>query len=143
MKPSPSNSLTLLKETLTTFLQKGYTADRALNDTFRRHKLKDERVRGELARRFYGVVRYWRPLVTALGQDEFVSVNDIKLLVETWHKWKRIYKSGGAPSGEGPVSERLVKYSRIRKCGSRIPTGSMRWRSRSSAKKRGMRLRRR
>lgn len=121
MKPSPSNSLTLLKETLAAFVQKGIAADRALNETFRRHKIKDERVRAELANRFYGIVRYWRPLVTALGQDEFESVNDVKLLVETWHKWKRIYKSGSAPSGEGPVSERLVKYSRIRKMRESYP----------------------
>jgi 16S rRNA (cytosine967-C5)-methyltransferase len=56
-----------------------------------------------------------------LGKDSFQTVNDVKLLVDTYHKWKSIYRRGGAPSGEGQVSERLVKYSRIRKMRESYP----------------------
>jgi 16S rRNA (cytosine967-C5)-methyltransferase len=118
---APVGSLTLLRDTLSLFLEKGIPADRVLNEIFRRYKLRDERVRAELASRFYGIIRYWRPLSTALGKDSFQTVNDVKLLVDTYHKWKSIYRRGGAPSGEGQVSERLVKYSRIRKMRESYP----------------------
>lgn len=124
-KHNPSSfhigSLTLLRDTLALFLEKGWPADRTLNEIFRKYKVKDERTRAELASRFYGIVRYWRPLSTALGKDTFESVNEVKLLLDTFHKWKAIYRRGGAPSGEGQVSERLVKFSRIRKMRESYP----------------------
>lgn len=120
-KSSPHlGSLALLKETLTLFMQKDITADRALNEIFRKHKLRDERMRAELARRFYGIIRSWRPLVTAMGTDEFESMTAIRELVEMWNAWRKICK-GEEPAFTGPAIDRLKKYSRVRKMRESFP----------------------
>lgn len=106
-------SLALLRETLRLFLEKDIPADRALNEIFRKHKLREEQTRSELARRFYGIIRYWRPLVNAIGADSFETVNEIRGLVETYNAWRFILR-GEEPSFQGPVADRLKKYARIR-----------------------------
>lgn len=113
-------SLALLKETLTLFLEKDITADRALNETFRRHRLRDDRMRMELAWRFYGILRSWRPLVTALGTDSFETVAAIRELVEMWNAWRKICK-GEEPAFSGPAIDRLKKYFRVRKMRESFP----------------------
>lgn len=120
-KASPHlGSLALLKETLTLFMQKDVTGDRALNEIFKKHRLRDERTRQELAWRFYGILRSWRPLVAALGNDSFESVTAIRELVETWNAWRKICK-GENPSFDGPVIDRLKKYVRVRKMRESFP----------------------
>ncbi|HLG04028.1 MAG TPA: RsmB/NOP family class I SAM-dependent RNA methyltransferase [Bacteroidia bacterium] len=113
-------SLFLLKETFDNFLEHGIMADRALQDTFRKYKLRDERIRAELARRFYGIIRSWRPLTSALGMDEFNTVKEIGLLVGTWNNWRKIYH-GEKPAETSAVTDRLEKYMRVRKLRESFP----------------------
>jgi 16S rRNA (cytosine967-C5)-methyltransferase len=113
-------SIFLLKETLDYFLQNAVPADRALNETFRKYKIRDERIRSELARRLYGLIRSWRPLVTALGKDSFETVNELKVLVDTWNTWRRIYKGEKADTKDA-VTDRLSKYLRVRKLRESFP----------------------
>ncbi len=118
---SPVGLPTLLMETLAAFMEKGLTADRALNETFRHYKIRDEEQRAELALRFYGIIRFWRPLVTALGEDQFDNLGAVKRLIGAWNAWKKIYKGEKQDNLTGPVAERLEKYARIRKLRESFP----------------------
>jgi 16S rRNA (cytosine967-C5)-methyltransferase len=96
------------------------TADRALTEIFRRYKLRDERMRGDLARRFYGIIRYWRPLITAIGYDEFESLDQVRELVGVFNAWTKILQ-GKDPALTGPIVDKLKKYSRVRKLRESLP----------------------
>jgi 16S rRNA (cytosine967-C5)-methyltransferase len=111
----------LLLETLSYFVEKGNTADRALNETFRKYKIRDQEQRSDLALRFYGIVRFWRPLVTALGEDKFETVEQMRRLIGAWNAWKKIYAGESQENLVGPVAERLMKYMRVRKLRESIP----------------------
>jgi 16S rRNA (cytosine967-C5)-methyltransferase len=118
MKQHPDHkgpgSMALLRDALELYYTKGYNADRSLNEIFRQHRLRDERMRADLANRLYGIIRFRRPIVTAIGDERISSIDDIKLLVDTLNKWKKIYK-GEQPSGkEDGVMQKLKKYSRLR-----------------------------
>lgn len=112
---------TLLVETLSYFVEKGNTADRALNETFRKYKIRDGEVRSDLALRFYGIIRFWRTLVTALGEDKFETVDQMRRLIGAWNAWKKIYQGEKQENLKGPVADRLNKYMRIRKLRESIP----------------------
>ncbi|HTL82638.1 MAG TPA: RsmB/NOP family class I SAM-dependent RNA methyltransferase [Bacteroidia bacterium] len=110
--PAP---LLLLKEALEYYYLKGFAADRALNETFRHHKLRDERLRADLAKRLYGIIRFRRPIVTAIGEERFETTDDLKLLVDTFNKFKKIYKGEELPGKDEPIVQKLMKYMRVRK----------------------------
>ncbi len=118
---SPLGIPALLLETLTHFIDDGTTADRALNETFRKYKIRDQEQRSELALRFYGIVRFWRPLVTALGEDKFETLEQVKRLIGAWNAWKKIYAGEKQENLTGPPAERLNKYMRVRKLRESFP----------------------
>ncbi len=118
---SPVGLPTLLSETITHFIEKGNTADRALNETFRKYKIRDEEQRSELALRFYGIIRFWRPLVTALGEDKFEKPEATRRLIGAYNAWKKLYNGEKQENLEGPVADRLNKYLRIRKLRESYP----------------------
>lgn len=111
----------LLLETLSYFVDKGNTADRALNETFRKYKIRDQEQRSELALRFYGIIRFWRPLVTALGEDKFETVEQMRRLIGAWNAWKKIYAGEKQENLVGPAADRLSKYMRVRKLRESFP----------------------
>jgi 16S rRNA (cytosine967-C5)-methyltransferase len=121
-KGSPAQGTpALLLETLESFIEKGNTADRSLNETFRKYKIRDQEQRSDLALRFYGIIRFWRPLVTALGEDKFETIEEIRRLIGAWNAWKKIYAGEKQDQLTGPVAERLNKYMRVRKLRESIP----------------------
>ncbi|HET6990345.1 MAG TPA: class I SAM-dependent methyltransferase, partial [Bacteroidia bacterium] len=111
----------LLAETLASFVEKGNTADRSLNETFRKYKIRDQEQRSDLALRFYGIIRFWRPLVTALGEDKFETIEQMRRLIGVWNAWKKIYAGEKQENLAGSVAERLNKYMRIRKLRESYP----------------------
>jgi 16S rRNA (cytosine967-C5)-methyltransferase len=118
---SPVGLPTLLSETITCFIEKGNTADRALNETFRKYKIRDEEQRSELALRFYGVIRFWRPLVTALGEDKFEKPEATRRLIGAYNAWKKLYNGEKQENLEGQVADRLTKYLKVRKLRESYP----------------------
>ncbi len=118
---SPLGIPALLLETLAHFIDDGNTADRALNETFRKYKIRDQEQRAELANRFYGIIRFWRPLVTALGEDKFETLEQVKRLIGAYNAWKKIYVGEKQTNLVGPVAERLNKYVRVRKLRESFP----------------------
>ena len=118
---SPVGLPVLLSETITYFIEKGNTADRALNETFRKYKIRNEEQRSELALRFYDIIRFWRPLVTALGEDKFEKPEATRRLIGALNAWNKIYEGKEQKNLEGPVAERLSKYMRIRKMRESFP----------------------
>lgn len=118
---SPVGLPTLLSETITYFIEKGNTADRALNETFRKYKIRDEEQRSELATRFYGIIRFWRPLVTALGEDKFDKPDATRRLIGAYNAWKKLYHGEQQENLDGPTAERLNKYLKIRKLRESYP----------------------
>ena len=111
----------LLIEALAYFVEKGHTADRALNEIFKKYKIRDQVQRSDLALRFYGIIRFWRPLVTALGEDKFETVEQMRKLLGAWNAWKKIYSGETQQNLTGPVAERLNKYMRVRKLRESFP----------------------
>lgn len=77
--------------------------------------------RSDLALRFYGIIRFWRPLVTALGEDKFETVEQMRKLLGAWNAWKKIYSGETQKNLTGPVAERLNKYMRVRKLRESFP----------------------
>ncbi|MEO5644975.1 MAG: RsmB/NOP family class I SAM-dependent RNA methyltransferase, partial [Bacteroidia bacterium] len=118
---SPLGIPALLLETLANFIDDGNTADRALTETFRKYKIRDQEQRSELALRFYGIIRFWRPLVTALGEDKFETLEQVKRLIGAWNAWKKIYAGEKQENLAGPVAERMNKYMRVRKLRESYP----------------------
>jgi 16S rRNA (cytosine967-C5)-methyltransferase len=118
---SPVGLPILLSETITYFIEKGNTADRALNETFRKYKIRDDEQRSELALRFYGIIRFWRTLVTALGEDKFEKPEATRRLIGAYNAWKKIYAGEEQKNLEGPVADRLNKYMRVRKLRESFP----------------------
>ncbi|CAN5222937.1 class I SAM-dependent methyltransferase [soil metagenome] len=118
---SPLGLPALLLETLSHFIEDGNAADRSLNETFRKYKIRDQEQRSELALRFYGIIRFWRPLVTALGEDKFETPEQIRKLIGAWNAWKKIYAGEKQENLKGPVAERLNKYMRVRKLRESFP----------------------
>lgn len=118
---SPIGTPALLIETLAHFIDDGNTADRALTETFRKYKIRDQEQRSDLALRFYGIIRFWRPLVTALGEDKFETMDQMRRLIGAWNAWKKIYAGEKQETLTGPVAERLNKYMRVRKLRESIP----------------------
>ena len=111
---SPLGLPQLLLETLSHFIDDGNTADRSLHETFRKYKIRDQEQRSELALRFYGIIRFWRPLVTALGEDKFETPEQIRRLIGAWNAWKKIYAGEKQENLTGPAAERLNKYMKVR-----------------------------
>jgi 16S rRNA (cytosine967-C5)-methyltransferase len=118
---SPLGIPALLLETLSYFIDDAYTADRALNETFKKYKIRDQEQRSELALRFYGIVRFWRPLVTALGEDKFETHEQVRRLIGVSNAWKKIYAGEKQENLTGPPAERLNKYMRVRKLRESYP----------------------
>ncbi|MBI3511031.1 MAG: RsmB/NOP family class I SAM-dependent RNA methyltransferase [Bacteroidetes bacterium] len=143
-------SISLLKEALEYYYHKGFTADRALNETFRHYKLRDDRLRGELADRLYGIIRFRRPLVSALGYERIDTIDDVKLLVELWNVWKKIYEGKEYKGETNSAKEKLKKYLRVHKMKESYPDwmdeagrkelGDEKWEKISSALNRQPRL---
>ena len=118
---SPLGLPQLLLETLEHFIDDGNTADRSLNETFRKYKIRDQEQRSELALRFYGIIRFWRPLVTALGEDKFETPEQIRRLIGAWNAWKKIYAGEKQENLTGPVADRLNKYMKVRRLRESFP----------------------
>jgi 16S rRNA (cytosine967-C5)-methyltransferase len=118
---SPLGLPQLLLETLSHFIDDGFTADRSLNETFRKYKIRDQEQRSELALRFYGIIRFWRPLVTALGNDRFETTEQVRELIGAWNAWKKIYAGEKQEQLTGPVADRLNKYMKVRRLRESFP----------------------
>lgn len=118
---SPLGLPQLLLETLSHFIDDGNTADRSLHETFRKYKIRDQEQRSELALRFYGIIRFWRPLVTALGEDKFETPEQIRRLIGAWNAWKKIYAGEKQENLTGPVADRLNKYMKVRRLRESFP----------------------
>ncbi|HEU4716660.1 MAG TPA: methyltransferase domain-containing protein [Bacteroidia bacterium] len=114
-------SLTLLKDALENFTVKGFPADKALNETFRKYKVKEEFRRSELARRLSGIIRFWRPIISATGIESFSTVKEMDELVSALIAWKKI--TSGKPPGDVPASwkEKMTRYLSVRKMRESVP----------------------
>ncbi|MCA6363988.1 MAG: methyltransferase domain-containing protein [Bacteroidetes bacterium] len=105
----------LMAEALELFLEKGMPADRVIGELFKRHRIKQEARRADVAAMFTLLVRFWRPLSTAVQFSDYRSNAQVLQLLKAASLWKRIYADKPAESDDAALLDRLKKYLRVRK----------------------------
>ena len=111
----------LLSEAFFQFFNKGIPADQSLHLVFRNHKVRDAHQRTELATRFYGIIRFWRPISSALGKEVTDAINEPGIFISAWKKWIRLY--GGEPlkDEKDGVAAKMRNYLSIRRLRESFP----------------------
>ncbi|HTF02470.1 MAG TPA: methyltransferase domain-containing protein [Bacteroidia bacterium] len=111
----------LVFDALSFLMQGNDRADLILNNLFRVNKVTDEIVRRETAKVFYGLIRFWRPLTSAIRLGEVLFPADAERLVDAYQMWIDLYQGKPAspfvPGGQVNVQleDKLRKYLRVRK----------------------------
>jgi 16S rRNA (cytosine967-C5)-methyltransferase len=105
----------LMAEALELFLEKGMPADRVIGELFKRHRIKLEARRADVAAMFTLLVRFWRPLSTAVQFSDYRSNAQVLQLLKAASLWKRLYAGKPAESDDAALLDRLKKYMRVRK----------------------------
>lgn len=104
----------LLFEALSRLMQGNDRADLILSNLFRVNKTTDEAVRAEAARVFYGLIRFWRPITSAIRMGEVLFQADADRLYRAFEIWIDLYN--GKPVKDEPVLvDKFTKYMRVRK----------------------------
>ena len=104
----------LLFDALSRLMQGNDRADLILSNLFRVHKVTDEAVRAEAARVFYGLIRFWRPITSAVRLGEVLFEADAVRLYEAFEVWIDMY-NGKPIKEQANLVEKFTKYMRIRK----------------------------
>jgi 16S rRNA (cytosine967-C5)-methyltransferase len=104
----------LLFDALSRLMQGNDRADLILSNLFRVHKVTDEAVRAEAARVFYGLIRFWRPITSAVRLGEVLFEADAIRLYEAFEVWIDMY-NGKPVKGNQNLVEKFGRYMRIRK----------------------------
>src|SRR5688572_27136152 len=81
----------LLFDALSRLMQGNDRADLILSNLFRVNKVTDEAVRAEAARVFYGLIRFWRPITSAVRLGEVLFEADAWRLYEAFEVWIDMY----------------------------------------------------
>ncbi len=104
----------LLFDALSRLMQGNDRADLILSNLFRVNKTTDEAVRAEAARVFYGLIRFWRPITSAIRMGEVLFEADAIRLYEAFEVWIDLYN--GKPVKDNPqLVDKFSKYMRVRK----------------------------
>lgn len=104
----------LVFDALSRLMQGNDRADLILNNLFRVNKVTDDIVRRETAKVFYGLIRFWRPITSAVRLGEVFFLADAERLHEAFRVWIDLY-NGKEVSGNPQLEDKLKKYMRVRK----------------------------
>lgn len=104
----------LLFDALSRLMQGNDRADLILSNLFRVNKVTDEAVRAEAARVFYGLIRFWRPITSAVRMGEVLFEADAWRLYEAFEVWIDMYNGKPIKDNQNLV-EKFGKYMRVRK----------------------------
>lgn len=104
----------LLFDALSRLMQGNDRADLILSNLFRVNKTTDEAVRAEAARVFYGLIRFWRPITSAVRMGEVLFEADALRLYEAFEVWIDLY-NGKPVKDQQHLVEKFGRYMRIRK----------------------------
>lgn len=104
----------LLFDALSRLMQGNDRADLILSNLFRVNKTTDEAVRAEAARVFYGLIRFWRPITSAIRLGEVLFEADAIRLYEAFEVWIDLY-NGKPVKDNQQLVDKFGKYMRVRK----------------------------
>lgn len=104
----------LLFDALSRLMQGNDRADLILSNLFRVNKVTDEAVRAEAARVFYGLIRFWRPITSAIRMGEVLFEADAIRLYEAFEVWIDLY-NGKPVKDQQQLVDKFTKYMRVRK----------------------------
>jgi 16S rRNA (cytosine967-C5)-methyltransferase len=104
----------LVFEALSRLMQGNDRADLILSNLFRVNRTTDEAVRAEAARVFYGLIRFWRPITSAVRLGEVLFEADALRLYEAFEVWIDMY-NGKPVKGNQTLVDKFTKYMRVRK----------------------------
>lgn len=104
----------LVFDALSRLMQGNDRADLILNNLFRINKVTDEIVRRETATVFYGLIRFWRPITSAVRLGEVLFLADAERLHDAYRMWIDLYNGNEVP-GNTALEDKLKKYLRVRK----------------------------
>jgi 16S rRNA (cytosine967-C5)-methyltransferase len=104
----------ILFDALSRLMQGNDRADLILSNLFRVNKTTDEAVRAEAARVFYGLIRFWRPITSAVRLGEVLFEADAIRLYEAFEVWIDLYN--GKPVKDNiQLVNKFSKYMSVRK----------------------------
>lgn len=104
----------LVFDALSRLMQGNDRADLILNNLFRVNKVTDEAVRRETVKVFYGLIRFWRPITSAVRMGELLFPADAARLIEAFEVWHDMY-NGRPVKGNEQLVDKFGKYMRVRK----------------------------
>lgn len=104
----------LVFDALSRLMQGNDRADLILNNLFRVNKVTDEAVRKETVKMFYGLIRFWRPITSAVRMGEVLFPADAARLIEAFEVWNELY-NGRPVKGHATLVDKYSKYMRVRK----------------------------
>lgn len=104
----------LVYDALSRLMQGNDRADLILNNLFRVNKVTDEAVRRETVKIFYGLIRFWRPITSAVRLGEIIFPADAERLIEAFEIWMEMY-NGRPVKGNPGLVDKFGKYMRVRK----------------------------
>lgn len=104
----------LVFDALSRLMQGNDRADLIINNLFRVNKVTDDAVRRETVKIFYGLIRFWRPITSAVRLGEVLFPADAERLIEAFEVWMELY-NGRPVKADPTLSDKLNKYLRIRK----------------------------
>jgi 16S rRNA (cytosine967-C5)-methyltransferase len=104
----------LVFDALSRLMQGNDRADLILNNLFRVNKVTDEAVRRETVKMFYGLIRFWRPITSAVRMGELLFPADAARLIEAFEVWYDMY-NGRPVKGNEQLVDKFGKYMRVRK----------------------------
>lgn len=104
----------LVFDALSRLMQGNDRADLILNNLFRVNRVSDEIVRRETAKIFYGLIRFWRPITSAVRMGEVLFPADAERLIEAFEIWSAVYRGHEVHGNQG-LADKFRKYMRVRK----------------------------
>lgn len=104
----------ILFDALSRLMQGNDRADLILSNLFRVNKTTDDAVRAEAARVFYGLIRFWRPITSAVRLGEVLFEADAIRLYEAFEVWIDLY-NGKPVKDNVQLVNKFTKYMNVRK----------------------------
>ncbi|GAB4133448.1 MAG: class I SAM-dependent methyltransferase [Bacteroidia bacterium] len=102
-----------LAEAFRYFLEEGMHADKAINEVFKKNRISDELMRETIYSYFYDIIRFWRPLSTALRKDDLISKDDAWQFMKACDFWKKACRDKTALTAGNSAEEKLLKYASL------------------------------